>query len=160
MAIDLDITNIENDIYPCDLLIFYCDNNQINNFKYQKLQLPNYTFNKYDFKNLLSSLQIDDYYPKYILEFYIDNQLNDIIDYYYDNDTNDIIYNYKLNIIKDIDDIVFTNTHFLNTLIIILDNKLAKKQSKKHIDNYNNCTRVRNRNVKNTTKKIKIKKEN
>lgn len=157
MAIDLDITNIENNIFPCDLLIFYCDNNQINNYKYQKLQLPNYTFNKHDFKNLLSSLQIDGYYPKYILEFYIDNQLNDIIDYYYDTDTNDIIYNYKLNIIKDIDDIVFTNTHFLNTLIIILDNKLEKKQY------FNNkCTRTRTRtcNIKNTTKKILLKNKN
>lgn len=164
MTLNLDITNIENNIYPCDLLIFYCDNNEINNFKREKLQLSNYILNKSDFKNLLSKFQIDEYYPKYILEFYIDNQLNDIIDYDFDYDfdydydngngndnDNDNIYKYKLNTVKDIDDIIFTNTHFLNTLIIILD---KKHKQKRYINSYN-CTQ-NNRNIKNTTKKIRI----
>lgn len=159
MTLDLTIADIENNIYSCDLLIFYSDDNQIKNLKYQKLKLPNYILNKCDFKNLLSSLQSDGYYPKYILQFYIDNQLNDIIDYYYcndnDNDIYDIIHNYKLNTIKDIDDIVFTNKHFLNSLIIILDNNNIHQ--KEQLKKYNNKLSRNNRNVKNTTKKIKIK---
>lgn len=149
----LDITNISNNIYSIDLIIFYCENNNINNIEYTKLELQDHILSQDNFKTVLSELKSTDYTTRYILEFYIDNNIEDII---YSIDNTDDNYNYKLNTITKITDLSFTNKHFLNTLVIVLDKKLKPLKQANNTQT-NNTQTMKNINKKNNTKKIKLK---
>ena len=145
MTLDLNFDNIQNNIYTIDLLVFYSENNNIIDIHSSKIDLQDYALTKDVFKQILTEIQYDNYYAKYILHFFIDNDINSIIDNDIDNDNH--TYRYKLNTITKIEDITFTNHHFLNTLIIIL-------HKKKHSSNIGT---LKNKHIKNTSKKNILK---
>tara|TARA_Y100000389_G_scaffold189908_1_gene214145 strand:+ start:5249 stop:5692 length:444 start_codon:yes stop_codon:yes gene_type:complete len=137
MSLDLkSIHDSINNKYKIDLFLMYSKNNEIIKTDKTSIMLYNNYLSNNTLESILKKNIIDiNFVIKYILKFNINESIDSTIKNLKNN--NNYINNHSISVIKNIENIEFTNKHFLNTLIIIYKDKeeikiIKNNQTKKN----------------------------